>query len=44
MRWQNLDLLRIGKLREAAAVYPDRVYRAMEGILKIKAEDKGIRI
>lgn len=44
MRWQNLDLLRIGKLGEAAAAYPDRVRRAVEGILKIKAEDKGIRI
>jgi predicted transcriptional regulator of viral defense system len=44
MRWQNLDLLRIGKLREVAAAYPNRVLRAAEGIRKIKTEDKGIRI
>jgi predicted transcriptional regulator of viral defense system len=44
MRWQNLDSLRIGKLREAAAGYPDRVRLAVEGIRKFKAEEKGIRI
>ncbi len=44
MRWQNLDLLRIGKLREAAAAYPERVRWAVEGIRKFKAEEKGVRI
>lgn len=44
MRWQNLDSLRIGNLREAAAAYPERVRRAMEGIRKSKAEEKGIQI
>jgi predicted transcriptional regulator of viral defense system len=44
MRWQNLGSLRIGKLREAAAAYPDRVRRAVDGIRKSKAGEKGIRI
>lgn len=44
MRWQNLDMLRIGKLRETAVGYPDRVRRAVERIRKVKAEEKGIRI
>ncbi|HKP98033.1 MAG TPA: hypothetical protein VJ385_20035 [Fibrobacteria bacterium] len=44
MRWQNLDVLRIGTLRETAAAYPDRVRWAVEGIGKFEAGEKGIRI
>ena len=44
MRWQNLDTNKIGKFREAATAYPDRVRSAVAGIRKSKVEEKGIRI
>lgn len=44
MRWQNLDVLRVGKLRGTATRYPDRVQSAVKGILTSKAGDKGVRI
>lgn len=44
MRWQNLNLLRSTKLKEMVDLFPNRVQRAMQGLEKHKAREKGIRL